>query len=42
MINVWDTVFTFIHLPRMFLSTEIIFEYRLGPALYDIYILNLT
>ena len=28
-INVWDTVSTFIHLPRLFLSAGILFEQRI-------------
>ena len=46
MINVWDTVSTFIHLPRIFLLMNILFWtmdwiiYN-GPPLYHIYILNL-
>ena len=45
-INVWDTVPTFIHLPWMFLPTDILFWatdwiIQDGPPLYQISILNL-
>ena len=39
MINVWDTVTAFIRLRRMFLSTVLIFEKRIGlVAMYLLYI----
>ena len=44
MINVLDTVSTFIHLPWMFLPTEIFLNNGLdnnGPPLYKMYMLNL-
>ena len=36
MIKVWDTVSTCIHLPRMFLSTNILFEQRIGQFTMDL------
>ena len=30
MINVWDTISTFIHLGKMLLSSDILFEQRIG------------
>ena len=46
MINVLDTGSTFIHLPRMFPPTHIIFwtadlKIQNGPPLYQTYMLNL-
>ena len=35
MINVWDTVSTFIHLPRMFLSMDVIFEQQIRQFTMD-------
>ena len=32
MISVWDNVSTFIRLPRLFLSTEYLFEQRIGQV----------
>ena len=44
MINMWDIVSALNHLPRMFLSTDYLFEKMdwtsyFGPPLYGIYIL---
>ena len=45
MINVWDTVSTFIYLPWMFPPSDILFRtdwiIQNGLPLYQIYILNL-
>ena len=37
MINVWDTVYTYIHLPRMFLSTDIFFEQRIEQFILSLF-----
>ena len=36
MITVFDTVSAFIHLPKMFLSTDFLFEQRIGNITKDI------
>ena len=42
MINVWDTVSTSIHYPRIFLSTDIIFEQRIGQFTMDLFHIRFT
>ena len=41
MIDVWDTVSAHIHLPKMLLSTDYLYEKRIGQVTSDLlYILN--
>ena len=41
LLNIWATVYTIVHLPRMFAPTDFLFEERNGlPPLYHIYILH--
>ena len=42
MINVWDTVSAFTHLPKMFLSTDFLFEKRIGHVAMDVLYIRFT
>ena len=42
MINIRDTVSTFIHIPMMFLSTDLVFDERIEQFTMDLLYIRLT